>query len=84
MDKYVWLDVSVVRCPNCGKMYSDASWYVLDMESDIECTECGHVFNTRKNLIDRVLIRLSIKDNRVDDVTLEKHLSIDINKVDKC
>lgn len=30
-----WLDVAVLRCPNCGHYYVDASWYVVEMESDI-------------------------------------------------
>lgn len=77
MNEDIWIDLSIIKCPYCGKMYSDVSWYVLDMESDIQCTKCGHIFNTKKNLIDRVLIKLVIKNNRMDDVILDKHLPLD-------
>ncbi len=65
-----WLDISILKCPNCGKIYADASWYVVVMESDIECNICGNIFNTTRNLIDRVLLRISIEGNRVKDVEI--------------
>ena len=77
MSEYVWIDLSIIKCPHCGKIYSDASWYVLDMESDIQCTKCGRIFNTKRNLIDRVLIKLVIKNNKVENVILDKHLPLD-------
>ena len=74
VDESIWIDISVIKCPNCGKLYADASWYVVDMESEIECTKCGYTFNTRENLIDRILVRLVVKGEQVDKVSLEKHL----------
>jgi hypothetical protein len=32
--------------------YADASWYVAEMESDIECGRCGTEFNSKKNATD--------------------------------
>lgn len=73
MTENVWLDVSLIRCPYCGKLYVDASWYILDMESDIECTNCGHVFNSKKNLIDRVLLKFIVQDKMITDISIVKH-----------
>jgi len=62
MEKETYLDITLIRCPKCRKIYSDASWYVLDMEGDIECSICGETFNTRKNIIKRILLRIDISD----------------------
>jgi len=62
MNDKVYLDVSIIRCPNCGKLYADASWYVLDMESDIECGVCGFTFNTSKNLVKRIMFEIDINE----------------------
>ena len=68
MIEEAWLDISILKCPNCGKIYADASWYVVVMESDIECNICGNTFNTSRSLIDRVLLKITIEDNRVRNV----------------
>ncbi|HIE37154.1 TPA: hypothetical protein EYP83_03210 [Candidatus Geothermarchaeota archaeon] len=59
MSEEAYLDVSLIRCPRCGKLYVDASWYILDMESDIECGVCGSEFNTRKNIVRRLMLKIS-------------------------
>jgi transcription elongation factor Elf1 len=58
-----WLDVTVLRCPNCGHYYVDASWYVVEMESDIECGHCGTEFNGKKNATDRAMLEFQIDEN---------------------
>ncbi len=60
----VWLDISILRCPHCGKLYVDASWYIVVMESDIECSVCGGTFNTSKNVVDRVLLKITVENNK--------------------
>ncbi len=70
----VWLDISIIRCPNCGKMYVDASWYVVELESDIECGICGTTFNTRKNIVIRALLRLTISNDKITDISVEEYL----------
>lgn len=62
MSEEAYLDVSLIRCPRCGKLYVDASWYILDMESDIECGVCGSEFNTRKNIVRRLMLKISLDD----------------------
>ncbi|MEM2988246.1 MAG: hypothetical protein QXK26_04335 [Candidatus Bathyarchaeia archaeon] len=37
MTEKAWLDDSIFSCPNCGHIYADASWYVVELKSDIEC-----------------------------------------------
>jgi len=70
-----WLDVSIIRCPSCGRCYPDASWYAVELESDIECGECHRVFNTRNHLTDRVMLEFEIDDQgRVVKTELIKHI----------
>jgi len=70
-----YLDVSVIKCPYCGKIYVDSSWYVIDMESDIECGVCGNIFNTKKNLLDRILLEFRIARNKVIDVEIHRRIT---------
>ncbi len=75
-EQEAWLDVSVVRCPNCRRYYADASWYVVEMGADIECGTCHVTFNTKKALTDRIMLRFRISDeSRVHEVQVTEHLS---------
>lgn len=78
MSETIWLDVSIIRCPYCGKLYVDSSWYVVEMESDLECSICGESFNSVLNLVDRVLVKFNIRESKVHSVKLDKHLESDI------
>jgi len=62
-EQRAWLDVAVVQCPNCGHYYADASWYVAVIGSDIECGKCHGSFNTKKHMVDRVMVRFDIDEN---------------------
>jgi len=73
-----WLDVSLLRCPNCGHYYVDASWYVVEMESDIECGYCGTEFNSKKNTKDRVMLEFQIdEDEKVQNVKVVEHVKLE-------
>jgi uncharacterized C2H2 Zn-finger protein len=65
MGESVWLDISIVRCPRCGRLYADASWYVSVMESDLECGSCGSTFNSSRNVVDRFLLRMLVENDVV-------------------
>ncbi|MCS7124165.1 MAG: hypothetical protein NZ932_01945 [Candidatus Bathyarchaeota archaeon] len=70
-----WLDVTVLQCPNCGRLYAEVSWYVVEMESDIQCGECGKEFNSKRNIVDRALLEFQIDENgKIQNVNLLKHL----------
>ncbi|MBS7607691.1 MAG: hypothetical protein QXL77_04400 [Candidatus Bathyarchaeia archaeon] len=70
-----WLDVAVLRCPNCGRLYVETSWYVVEMESDIECGECGNEFNSRKNMLSRALLEFQLDENgEIQNVHVSKRL----------
>lgn len=58
-----WLDVAVFRCPNCGHYYVDASWYVVEIGSDIECGHCRIEFNSKKNATDRAMLEFQIDES---------------------
>jgi DNA-directed RNA polymerase subunit RPC12/RpoP len=74
----VWLDVSVLRCPNCGSHYADASWYVIEMESDIQCGSCGKEFNSKKNATDRAILEFHIDDSgKIQKVKVAKRLELE-------
>jgi len=76
MSEKAWLDISVIQCPNCGRYYADASWYVVEIGADIECGTCHTTFNTKKNAIDRIMLRLEIDDKgKVHDAEVARHLS---------
>jgi len=72
-----WLDVTVLQCPNCGHYYADASWYVIEMESDIQCGECGREFNSKRNAKDRVMLEFDIGENgKIQDVKVAEHMKL--------
>jgi len=72
-----WLDVAVLRCPNCGRYYVDASWYVVEMESDIECGSCSTEFNSKKNATDRVMLEFQIDGSgKMQNVKIAKHIKL--------
>jgi DNA-directed RNA polymerase subunit RPC12/RpoP len=73
-----WLDVALLRCPNCGHYYVDASWYVVEMESDIECGHCGKEFNSKKNATDRVMLEFQLDENgKMQKVNIAEHLNLE-------
>jgi len=75
MSDKAWLDVAITRCPNCGHQYADASWYIIEMSSDIECGKCHADFNTRKCLSDRVMLGLKIDGNgKVEGAEVAEHI----------
>ncbi|MEM3730698.1 MAG: hypothetical protein QW667_00745 [Candidatus Bathyarchaeia archaeon] len=75
-----WLDVAVIRCPYCGHFYMEASWYVVEMESDIECGKCRKEFNSRKNVTDRALLEFEIDERgEIQEVKVSEHLKVGNN-----
>jgi len=74
-EQKAWLDTAIIRCPNCGHYYADASWYVVEIGSDIECGVCHETFNTKKHLADRIMLRLSLDEKgKVKHAEVEKHV----------
>jgi len=72
-----WLDMALLRCPNCGHYYVDASWYVMEMESEIECGQCGTEFNSKKNAQDRVMLEFRVDENgKMQMVKISDHLKL--------
>lgn len=77
MSEKVWLDVSVFQCPQCGRYYVDASWYVVELESDIECGSCHEVFNTKKQVTDRVMLKFKIDEGgKVLEAEVAEHIPL--------
>ena len=75
MSERAWLDVSVFRCPNCGWFYVDASWYVVELEADIECGRCHQTFNAKKHLTDRVMLEFEIEtEGKVAKARVKGHI----------
>jgi len=70
--------LSVLHCPNCGHFYVDASWYVVEMESDIECGRCGTEFNSKRNATDRVMLEFQVDENgKVEKVKIAEYLKLE-------
>jgi len=78
MSEVAWLDVTIMRCPNCGHYYAEASWYSIEMESDIECGECGYTFNSRRNVVDRVLVEFELDESgKARNARINMHMPLD-------
>jgi hypothetical protein len=73
-----WLDVAVVRCPNCGNYHVDASWYLIELESDIQCGSCQTEFNGKDNTTDRVLLEFVVgEEGKMQNVRVAEHLAVE-------
>ena len=73
-----WLDVAVVRCPNCGNYHVDASWYLVELESDIQCGRCQTEFNGKDNTTDRVLLEFVVgEEGKMQNVRVAEHLAVE-------
>lgn len=60
--KKAFLDVAVSVCPHCGTPYADASWYVMELGSDVECGTCGKAWNPKTCKVDRILLEFVLDD----------------------
>lgn len=48
------------------------------MESDIECGICNKLFNSKKSVTDRILLKFDVDDNgRANNVYVDKRLSLE-------
>jgi len=55
----------------------DASWYVVELESDIECGSCHEVFNTKNQVTDRVMLKLKIDtEGKVLEAEVAEHIPL--------
>lgn len=63
-EEVTFFDIAVAVCPECGTPVAESGWYGVDMESDIECYECGNTFNMKKHLADRAVVRITLSKNR--------------------
>jgi hypothetical protein len=75
MSEKAWFDTAVIRCPHCGHYYADASWYVIEIGSDIECGTCHKTFNTKRHITDRIMLVLKLDEKgRVQQVEVVEHV----------
>jgi hypothetical protein len=58
-----FLDVTVSLCPYCGAPYADASWYVMELGSDVECGTCGRTWNPKSYKSDRILVAFELDES---------------------
>jgi hypothetical protein len=55
----------------------DASWYVVELESDIECGSCHEVFNTKNQVTNRVMLKLKIDaEGKVLEAEVAEHIPL--------
>ena len=70
-----WLDLAVVRCPNCDNLHVDASWFLVELESDIQYGHCQTEFNGKDNLTDRVLLKFDVDEaGKTGNARVAEHL----------
>jgi NMD protein affecting ribosome stability and mRNA decay len=73
-----WLDVAVVRCPNCGNYHVDTSWFLIELESDLQCGHCQTEFNGKENAVDRALLEFTLnKDGKLQSVRIAEHIPLE-------
>jgi NMD protein affecting ribosome stability and mRNA decay len=73
--KKAFLDVAVSICPYCGAPYADASWYVIELGSDVECGICGRIWNPKASKGDRFLLEFMLNENaKVVEVKKKKRI----------
>ena len=71
--KKAFLDVTVSICPYCGTPYADASWYAIELASDVDCGMCGKTWNPKTSRVDRFLLEFLIdKNGKVREVKKKK------------
>jgi hypothetical protein len=58
-----FLDVTVSLCPYCGAPYADASWYLMELGSDVECGTCGRTWNPKSYKSDRILVAFELDES---------------------
>jgi len=70
-----YLDLAIFKCPNCGGYYVEASWYAIELESDIECGVCHTTFNPKANLTDRIMLEVVVDENgKASSVKIIEHI----------
>ena len=75
--KKAFLDITVSLCPYCGAPYADASWYALELGSDVECGVCGRAWNPKASKVDRILLEFLLDENRkVIEVKKKKRIEL--------
>jgi hypothetical protein len=73
-----WLDAAVVQCPKCGNFHVDASWYLVELASDITCGKCRTEFNGKQSVTDRVILEFAVNDQgKMQNVVVLKHLPVE-------
>lgn len=60
--KTAFLDVTISICPQCGTPYADASWYVLELASDVQCGVCGRTWHPQRYKTDRILVAFALDE----------------------
>ena len=61
--KKAFLDITVSLCPYCGAPYADASWYALELGSDVEGGVCRGTWNPKASKVDRILLEFLLDEN---------------------
>ncbi|PXF52586.1 MAG: hypothetical protein C4B56_05580 [Candidatus Methanophagaceae archaeon] len=75
--KKAFLDVTVSLCPYCGAPYADASWYALELGSDVECGVCRRTWNPKASKVDRILLEFLLDENgKVIEVKKKKRIEL--------
>jgi len=55
--------------------YADASWYVIELGSDVECGICGNRWNPKESQVDRFVPEFLLgKNGRVTDVKKKEEI----------
>jgi len=66
-----FLEIAILRCPKCKNLLAEPTWF-LELEQDLQCSSCRKVFPSKRNEIDRKLVKFTIEGKRIEKVELYK------------
>jgi len=62
-----FLEVVIIQCPKCKNFIAEPSWFV-DLEQEIQCSNCKTYFQSSENEKDRVMLKFLIKNNKINEI----------------
>lgn len=73
-----FFDMAIAVCPECETPIAESGWYGIDMESDVECYECGNVFNMKEHAVDRATLSVVLsKNGKIKRLGVEEKIDLE-------
>lgn len=63
------LEIVILKCPGCGNLIAEPAWFA-DLEQDIQCADCKEFFSSKDNIVDRKLLKILLKDDKIENIKI--------------